>query len=198
MAASGFRPLPRNNFKKDTSDYIFDKNEVHNFAVDTAHFRAKNHSLHRSTVTTDPDAEAWIAESLVPTYGRIWDIIEYYFEGAVIHFQDKRTAETIYKRILDHFDAHLVAMRTDKMYDAPDVEDFRMMSEFATSIRSLVIDINPNIDVKVQHGGMNKFLPSRPTFSRTVEVKEQAEKDIPKSMVKMDIIERFMEMRYGS
>jgi hypothetical protein len=197
-AESGFKIPKRKYIERDTADYIFSKDEQLNFNVDTAHFRAKNRSLHRPTVTSNPVEEEmnWIANQPVNTYGCVWDMVEYFIDGATLGFNDKSIAEIAYKRILDHFNAHIKAQRSDKMYMPPDIEDFRMMGEFATAIRTIVVDINPLIDKPIFANPLDG-LRVRPTFSKSIMEEKKEEGVVAKSIEQMDIIEQYMEMYHG-
>lgn len=193
--ASGFNIVKHSYVEKDTSEYIFSDNERLPFMVSTSHFTAKNKALHRPTVGSHQgqDQMEWFASQLIPTAGTVWQMVEYFVEGATISFATKNTAKVIYNRISDHFSAHIRAQRTDKMYVSPDPEDFRKLAEFAMAIRTLAVDVDPDID-KPKFSNPADGFRVRPTFSKSI-VEEKA-KPTAKPVEQMDIIERYVE-RYG-
>jgi hypothetical protein len=89
-------------------------------------------------------------------------------------------------------------MRTIKMYEAPDPEDFRALTEFAVGIRLNAMRSDDDIDGKRAQGLNRQQLPVRASFSRQT-VQEDAEKkpDIPRVMQKMDCIDRYLESING-
>lgn len=182
---------------RDTAYYIFEKDWKYPYQVDFVHFRAKSGSSNLPVVTGSTNDLDRIAADMIHTSTRIWDIVEHFFEGANLSIKPAVAAQ-IYQRILDHFDAHLKAMRTDITYVAPDVEDFRMMSEFATAIRGYAVDHNPGIDEAPQNDSLAMLMARRPVFSMQTVAEDKSNEPIaPKSVRKMDAIERYMETLNG-
>lgn len=188
------RTIPR-----DTSDFIFTRAELHEYEIDNAHFKMKNGMANMpSVVITGDESELnWIAGQMIATADCIWDIVVQFINGATIRFPRKETAAKIYKRITAHMDAHLNAMRTNKMYDPPDPEDFRKLAEFALVCRGIAVDVDADIDEYYRKNNMMRNMPVRAQFSyRDVpEVKKQ--QLVPKSVLKMDHIERYLEEYHG-
>lgn len=196
---NGFRRLPNTNVPKTTAYYIFDKAEVHLFSIDGAHFRAMNNRMGDSVIgaSNAQDIEAAAAE-MISTGGTIWTIITQFIEGADITFPDPQIAVKIYKRILTHLENHLAEMRTNLRYDAPELDDFRQMAEFATAIRGTAMTHDPDLEKKKVGGELGDWFTSRPVF-RVADVRQPSKKNvIPKSVATLDAIERFMELTNGN
>lgn len=196
---NGFRRLPKSNVQKTTAYYIFDKAEVHLFSLDAAHFRAMNNRMGDSVIgaSNAQDVEA-AASEMISTGATIWTIITQFIEGAAITFPDPQIPVRIYKRILSHLENHLTEMRTNLRYDAPELEDFRQMAEFATSIRSTAMHYDPDLEKKTPGDGLGNWFTSRPVF-RVGETQATVKKpSAPKSVTTLDAIERFMELCNGN
>lgn len=196
---NGFRRLENRHVPKTTAYYIFDKAEVHLYSLDGAHFRAMNNRMGESVIgaSNAQDVEAAAAE-MISTGGTIWTIITQFIEGADITFPDPQIPVKIYKRILAHLENHLAEMRTNLRYDAPELEDFRQMAEFATRIRGTAMAFDPDLEKKTPGNNLGNWFTSRPVFrindGRTAEKKNV----IPKSVATLDAIERFMELTNGN
>lgn len=201
---NGFKPVSKERLEylKDTAYFIFDKNEVHLFSVDAAHFRAMNNRMSDPVIgAMNEDDINMAAREMISTGGTIWQITQQFIEGADISFQNPAIPAKIYKRILNHLDRHLNEMRTNLRYSAPDMEDFRNLAEFATAIRTVAIMHDPELDTGVRENAMSNFLNTRPVFR--LADKHQANKapeqpKAPKSVRTMDAIERMMELTNGS
>lgn len=180
---------------RDTAYFIFDKDWTYLYDIDTAHFKAKNHALHFPVVASSLDEMEWISHQPISTSGTIWEIVTQFLEGATIAFRDVKIPADIYRRIVNHLDAHLLAMRTEKSYSPPDVEDFRHLAEFATAIRSQAVDHDSDIDsTQKKNQNLMQFMSQRPTFSMATTPPVTAKPQVAKSVAKMDSIERYLEM----
>lgn len=173
---------------KDTAWHIFHKDAVHVYEIDYAHFKAMNGTMNQPIVGRYNEAEMGeLTRQSVPTAGCIWTLVTQYIDGATIRFPSHKTAALIYKAIANHIDAHLVAMRTDKMYESPNADDFRYMTEFAVAIRPQAMLDSPDIDNKAVNHLSRGMLPTRASFSRvTVEEDKVKKPDVPKVTQKMD------------
>lgn len=196
---NGFRRLPKSNVPKTTAYYIFDKAEVHLFSLDGAHFRAMNNRMGDSVIgaSNAQDVEDAAAE-MISTGATIWTIIQQFIEGADITFPDPQIPVRIYKRILAHLENHLKEMRTNLRYDAPELEDFRQMAEFATAIRGTAMHHDPDLEKKGPGNQLGNWFTSRPVFRISEERKPEKKNTIPKSVATLDAIERFMEICNGN
>lgn len=198
LAGSGYRVKPKTHQRgRSTAYYIFDEEQEHLYEIDHVHFMAQAQRFNTPTVTTGQQGDIdRISAEMVPITGTIWDMVVHFIDGATIAVEPP-VAALIYKRILDHFDEHFRAMRQEKMYEAPDTEDFRWMAEFATAIRPWALQHNPELEVK-RATQFRSFLPQRATFSQaTVEEDKAKEPVIPKSLLLMDNIERYLENLNG-
>lgn len=199
-ATPGFTIKPKHVIKKDTADYIFNKSEQHIYLVNNSHFRAKNKMLSLPVVSTGhPRDMERISNEMISTSGTIWDIVEHFIDGAVLAFPNATTPATIYRRICDHLTAHLNAMRRDKMYRPPHLDDFRHMAEFGERIRQVALNIDFDFENEVPDDHILQMLPMRPVFSMSTdeEVIENKPKTVAESTRTMDVIERYMEDRRG-
>lgn len=198
LQARGFR-ISEKKVAHDTADYIFGRFELHEYEIDNAHFKMKN-GLGRMPIVVQQGGDnemRWIANQMIATADNIITICDQFIDGATIRFPRKETAVKIYQRVLQHMDAHLGAMRTDKMYEAPNADDFRQLAEFALMCRSVGVDVDPDIDQRIVKNQMQGFLPVRAQFSRMDLSDVKKERLVPKSVQRMDIIERFLEERNG-
>lgn len=202
---SGFHKAPPKKAKnKTTAYYLFDKDYQILFNLDHASFRARNKTLNVSIVSdgTDEDMTRLTGEML-PTGGTIMEIVDLFGDGASISFSDHKVAADVYQRIVNHLEFHLREMRTNITYVAPPVEDFQLMSEFATVIRPWAKNYNDDIDHMVVSSEMRSALPVRPSFSyallKTEEHTDDKPAEVPKSLSRMDTIERYLEkLEHGS
>lgn len=202
---SGFKKAEkRKPVNKTTAYYLFNPDYKVVFTMDNVAFRARNNMLNLPIVgdgsSTDFDR---MAGEMIHTAGTIMEIVDLFIDGATIAFPDPRTAADCYRRIVDHLDYHLVAMRTQLTYVPPDPQDFKNMSEFATVIRPWAKAFDTNIDNPTHSSSMRMALPVRPSFSysmlKTEEVSETAAPEVPRSMTRMDSIERMLEkLEHGS
>lgn len=179
---------------RSTAYYIFDKESLFTFSVDAVSFRARNKRLHLPVVSPGGiDDLNRIATEMLHTAGTIWDMVLYFNDGAQLALDSPEDAKTIYRRILNHLDAHLNAMRTDITYTPPNADDFRALAEFATTIRYQAVQADAKID-EVEESGFFAALPARPTFSKDdYSGVESDQPKVPKSVEKMDAIERYLE-----
>lgn len=194
----GFKRRTDAAIPKTTAYYIFDRAEKHMYQLDAAHFRAMNGRMGDSIIgaTSALDVEAAAAE-MISTGGTIWDIVTQYIEGGSITFQEPAVAVKIYKRILKHLEAHLQEMRTNISYDAPELDDFRQLAEFATAIRPYAMMNDPELDKTASSNALGGFMGNRPVFRAADPVSAPKKAAIPKSVRTLDAIERFMEMCNG-
>lgn len=195
---SGFRIKPKTPGRgKSTAYYIFDPEQTHLFQIDHAHFTAMNQRFNTPLVTTGSrqDMER-IASEMASTAGTIWTMVEQFVDGAKLAIPDNRTAAIIYKRILAHFEEHFTRMKTDKNYEAPDVDDFRNMAEFATCIRAQALMGDPDVE-EVRKTQIRQFFPTRASFSNADVIEAKEASVVPKSVKQMDNIERWLEMQNG-
>lgn len=194
----GFKRRAVNNVPKTTAYYIFDKMETHLYSLDAAHFRALNNRMGDSIIgaSSAQDVEAAAVE-MISTGGTIWQIITQYIDGAAITFPDPQIAVRIYKRILSHLESHLSEMQTNLRYDAPELDDFRQMAEFATAIRAFAMMHDPNLDKASGENAMGGFMSARPVFRAAAPVDAPKKVEVAKSVRTLDAIERFMEICNG-
>ena len=196
---NGFRPSTKEWKPRTTAYYIFDEEVVFPYMVSTAYFRESNGRLADPLIGagSSEDVER-ISDEMVSTGGTIWKIVKQFIAGANIGFSNPEVPAKIYKRILNHLDNHLTAMRTDVSYDAPEMDDFRYMAEFATSLRHIALRHDPSLDKNVSESGMQRLMFSRPTFiAHRPDEKKEEKLSIPKSIKTMDAIERFLELSHG-
>jgi hypothetical protein len=202
---SGFHKAPPKKVRnKSTAYYLFDKDYQVLFNLDHASFRARNKTLNISIVSDgSEDDMTRLTGEMIPTGGTIMEIVDLFGDGASISFNSNAIAADVYKRIVDHLEFHLREMRTDVMYIPPPVEDLQTMSEFATVIRPWAKEHNTDIDHTVVSSEMRSALPVRPSFSyallKTEEAAEDKPAEVPKSLSRMDTIERYLErLEHGS
>jgi hypothetical protein len=202
---SGFhKAAPKKVKAKTTAYYLFDEDYQVLFNLDHVSFRARNKSLNVSIVSDGSEQDLTrLTSEMIPTGGTIMEIVDLFAEGARIGFSDRKIAADVYQRIVNHLEYHLRAMRTEITYVAPPAEDFKNMSEFATVIRPWAKDYNDDIDQLVVSSQMLNALPVRPSFSyalaKTDEKAEDTPAEVPKSISRMDAIERYLErLEHGS
>lgn len=195
------KPKKSNAFRGSTAFYIFDKENQYPFLIDRVHFKMNNgtHAFPEYFGSSARGVRSYdMSKDLIPTYGTIIQMSDFYHDGAVISIRDKKVAADIYKRILAHMDAHLNAMRSDIHYIAPKDDVLVEIAEFATAIRYKALELDPDID---ETTNKSQFLISgmaaRAFISETIiEKKEVTEivKQPPKSVKMMDAIERYLDM----
>lgn len=193
----GFKRATDSAVPKTTAYYIFDKAEKHMYQLDAAHFRAMNGRIGDAVIgATSAEDVAYAAAEMVSTGGTIWDISTQFMEGASITIPDPKVAVRIYKHILKHLEGHLQEMRSNIRYDAPDLDDFRQLAEFATRIRPYAMMHDPELDKNASVNSLNGFMTARPVFRLAEKSTGDAPKkaEIPKSVRTLDAIERFMEI----
>lgn len=204
---SGFHKVaPKKARNKTTAYYLFDKDYQVLFNLDHASFRARNKTLNVSIVSDGSDDDmSRLTGEMIPTGGTIMQIVDLFVDGASISFSDNKIAADTYQRIVNHLEFHLREMRTNITYVAPDAEDFKSMSEFATAIRPWAKEHNTDIDHMVVSSEMRSALPVRPSFSYSLlKTQEAAGEEVPaeatpKSVTRMDAIERYLEkLEHGS
>lgn len=189
----GFSLKKQQKYPKTTAYYLFNEECRHTYSIDYAHFKARNGRLGEPVVSSSAADMERIANSMITTEGTIIDIVDAFVDGARLSFPNPRTPYDIYKRILDHLDFHLNEMRTNITYQPPPVDDLRNMSEFATLIRPFAQDVEPNLDQAIPGLDMQSRLPVRPTFTIHDLVTKKQEPQVPKTVKKMDAIERYLD-----
>ena len=203
---SGFHKAPPKKVRaKSTAYFLFDKDYQVLFNLDHVSFRARNKTLNISIVSDGSDDDMTrLTGEMIPTGGTIMEIVDLFADGASISFATHKVAADVYKRIVDHLEFHLAEMRTNITYVAPDPEDFKNMSEFATVIRPWAKEFNKDIDSMVVSSSMHSAMPVRPSFSFGLNQGHQEEgtappEATPKSVTRMDAIERYLEsLEHGS
>lgn len=197
LASAGCRIRKRRPVEERTTAwYIFDKENTYLYEINRANFQAANHMFGMPTVTDGTRAdEERISREMVPTSGTIMEMVDRFIEGAQIAIPAQGVAAEIYKRILNHFDHHFVLMKTDRMYEAPNPEDFTHMAEFATQIREWALSQNPDIEKQEQSQSLMRQMPVRASFSQAPVVEKTRE--VPKITKAMDNIQRWMESQHG-
>jgi len=195
----GFKRRTDGDVPKTTAYYIFDRAEKHMYQLDAAHFRAMNGRMGDSVIGAQSaaDVEAAAVE-MISTGGTIWDITTQYIEGGSITFSEPLVAVRIYKHILKHLEGHLREMRSNISYDAPDLEDFRQLAEFATAIRAFAMMHDPELDKTASTPALGGFMDARPVFRAAAPSSAPKKPQIAKSVRTLDAIERFMEICNGS
>lgn len=193
------RKAPR-RFSKSTAVEIFDKEYVYPYEVDQVHFKMANgtYKLPMAVSGTSKDhRQQQIA--LIPTLGTIISMSDYYRDGAVISIKSGEVAKTVYKTILRHMEAHLNAMQTDFHYIAPTDDTLRELAEFATAIHYKALEADANIDKSGQPSSFFDLISTaRPYIVIDKDTaKTSAALAVPKSITKMDAIERYLESMGG-
>ena len=200
---NGFQVSKKEWKPRTTAYYIFDEEVVHPYMVNTTYFHERNGRLGQPIIgaANAQDVER-ISEEMVSTGDTIWKIVTQFIDGANIGFSDPAVCAEIYKRILNHLEGHLTAMRTDISYDAPEMDDFRHMAEFATKIRYIALKHNADLDKNVNEAGIQRIMGARPVFvayrGQDDRRREEPKLTVPKTIKTMDAIERFLEMTNGS
>lgn len=190
----------RNRLKGTTAYYIFDQDEKYNFKVDRVHFKMKGGTWQSGIVHDGSKRDLYQVQiALVSTAGPIIDISDYYSDGATISIEDPKTALRIYKRILDHLDAHMYAMRTNIHYEAPQDNVLKELSEFATAIRYKALEEDPLLDQPDRDfEQVNSLRESRAFIGISRATVNIDPGKVPvKSIEKMDSIERYLAMLEG-
>lgn len=189
-------PKPRN--KASTAYRLFDIACQHRFKVNNVHFRMANktHDLPMGTSGEKKDLEQLLV-SLIPTRGTIIQMSDYYRDGAQLGFDDPKVASTVYKDILAHLDAHLHAMRTDRLYEVPPDDTLTELAMFATAIYDKACEADPKLQGEVFTSSFIDRLTSSRAF---ITVNKSPAKEVttpkrpPKSMERMDAIEQYLAM----
>lgn len=186
--------------RKTTAYYLFNEDAAVMFSVDYSSFKARN-KMFGLPVVTDGSYEDMqrLTHEMISTSGTVMQIIDLFAEGASIGFAKPEIAADVYRRIVNHLEFHLNAMRTDIRYIAPAAEDFQNMSEFATVIRPWAKDHVKDIDSLVISSTMRSLMPVRPSFSFGLQQIEEAQEgmeevEVPKSVSRMDSIQRQLEL----
>lgn len=190
----------RSRLRGTTAYYIFDQDEKYQFKVDRVHFKMKSGTYQAGIVHSGSMKELrQVQIALVPTAGPIIDISDYYADGATISIEDPKVAIRIYKRILDHLDAHMHSMQTNIHYEPPQDNVLKELSEFATAIRYKALEEDPLLDqLNREFEQVNSLRESRAFIgmSRTTINIDPAKVPV-KSIEKMDSIERYLAMLEG-
>ena len=189
--------------ERNTWYFMSSKHELLEFGLDYPHFVARAGRL-KTGIISDGSYEDMtrIQEQQIATNGTVLDMIDLFDEGAIITFYNPWMAEQAYKRIMDHLKAHQNAMRSDKMYEAPDVEEFRRFAAFAMAIRHVALKSSPNLDNDRKPKAVHKHLRQVVRFSDALarakqEANPQEEdkfEELPEPVKKLDAIERYLEM----
>lgn len=197
-----------NEFKGSTAYQIFHKDNQYPFLVDRIHFKMNNksHEFPEYFGSNNRQTRSYdMSNDLIPTYGTIIQMSDYFHDGAVISIRDGKVAAKVYNTILKHMNAHLHEMRSNIHYVAPEDDVLRQISEFATAIRYKAMEYDKDIDDAHNRSafvdslrGTRAFINPTEISKRTlVEVKEEQIKNPPKSMQAMDAIERYLDMIGG-
>ena len=203
LQRSGFHVVGKKKPKvKSTAYYLFDEDAKVMFLLDHVSFKARGGRLHVGIMSDgSQDDISRLVSEMILTDGTIMNIVDLFAEGASIAFQTRKEAADVYQRIVNHLEFHLQEMRTNITYVPPPIEDFQNMSEFATIIRPWAKDYNTDIDSVFTMGEMRRALPVRPSFSYALNKTEEAQSErpleIPKSVTKMDSIEKMLEKMNG-
>ena len=186
---------------KDTAYWIFDYDQdaALMFQVNKTHFMMRNNQQN-FPIPVGPGARPeheTIAE-MMPTRGRVMDMVDYYIDGAQLYMTPKVAAEA-YKRIVNHMEAHVRASTSSKFYVAPDPEDFRQMADFALAIHAWAKSENPHLDGQHADGYQIAGNWTRPTMiSRNnpgMEANASSGKRIvPRPMRQRDMLEKYFEL----
>ncbi len=206
LQRSGFHVVGKKKPKvKSTAYYLFDEDAKVMFLLDHVSFKARAKRLHVGIMSDGShDDMTRIMSEMILTDGTVMSIVDLFAEGAGIAFRTRAEAAEVYSRIVKHLEWHLAQMRTNITYVPPPVEDFQNMSEFATIIRPWAKDHNSDIDEVFTRGEMHRMLPVRPSFSYALNQTERQEApaaerptEVPKSISKMDQIEKMLERMNG-
>ena len=202
-------PKPKRPVERTTWYYMSSKHELLEFGLDYPHFVARAGRL-RTGIVSDGSYEDMnrIQEQQIATNGTVIEMIDLFDEGAVITFYDPKNAEIAYKRIMNHMKAHQQAMRTDLMYEAPDVEEFRRFAAFAMAIRHIALKSSPNLDAERRPKALHRHMQQVVRFSdaleraksggKTSEEEKDKFEELPEPVKKLDAIERYLELVNGS
>lgn len=205
LQRSGFHVVGKKKPKhKSTAYYLFDEDAKVMFLLDHVSFKARGGRLNVGVMSDGShDDMTRLMSEMILTDGTVMNIVDLFVEGAAISFQTRAVAADVYQRIVNHLEWHLGQMRTNISYVAPPVEDFQNMSEFATTIRPWAKDHNADIDDRFTRGEMHRLLPVRPSFSYAMQQQQAAQApeerpvEVPKSVSKMDQIEKMLEKING-
>lgn len=183
--------------KGSTAYYLFSKKCQYSFMVNNVHFKMNNGTSGMPIAYSGNrrDIEA-IQNQMIAVQGTIIEMSDYYTDGAHLAITDSKVALEVYNRILAHMDAHFVAMRTDRMYEAPKDDTLRELAEFATAINYKAREADPNVDSdRFQSGFLDRVKSQRAfiTFDKE-EVTLEKKAAVPKALSKMDSIERYLAM----
>lgn len=188
---------PKSRNRNTTAYKLFDPACQHRFRVNNVHFRMANktHDLPIGTSGTKGDLEQ-VMISMIPTRGTIIEMSDYYRDGAQLGFDDPKIAGIVYKDILTHLDAHLNAMRTDRLYVVPTDDTLIELAEFATAIHAKAIESDPRLDDALFSSSfIDKLSNSRAFISfDKEEIVAETVKKAPKSMDRMNSIEQYLAM----
>lgn len=204
LQRSGFHVVGKKPPKvKSTAYYLFDQDAKILFLLDHVSFKARAKRLHVGIMSDgSPDDMSRIMSEMILTDGTVMDVVDLFAEGASVAFQSRKDAADVYQRIVNHLEWHLNQMRTNIVYMPPPIEDFQNMSEFATIIRPWAKDHNSDIDDIFTRGEMHRMLPVRASFSygltKGQEEAQERPMEVPKSVSKMDQIEKMLERMNGS
>ena len=194
------------NNRGSTAYHIFDNECQYLFQVNNVHFRMNNitFDLPINYSGERKDLEQ-VMNMMISTRGTIINMSDYYRDGARLGFEDPKVAAEIYKRILTHLDAHLQAMRSDRMYQAPDDDTLRELAEFATVINYKAREAEPDIDSNEMKSSFLERVGQTRAFISFDKVDtpvpgmtiDPSIINQPKSLDKMDAIERYLAIING-
>lgn len=188
------RRSPR-RFTASTAVEIFDRDFIYPFEVDQVHFKMNNgtHKLPMPVSGSARDQQQQFI-ALIPTMGTIINMSDYYRDGATISIKDPEVARKVYKTILRHMEAHLNAMQNNRSYVPPQDNTLRELADFATAIYYKAVQGDDDLDnEKTPSSFFAKVAASRPYLSFSKDTVADKPTDvIPKSITRMDAIERYL------
>lgn len=197
LSSMGFKKVDSKR-SNNTAYYIFPHSDgrapLHPFSVSNTHFIKRPGSKRGLLVTDGSEGDMKrIADLMVPTLGTIWDMVEYFVQGAQIKFADPKVALEIYKRINDHFNHHALQARSQMHYQPPPMDEMQYLSEFAMGIRHIAVEADPDLDQDKKPTLAHGWYANRVSFTRVEETAQRKpEYELATAARKLDAIQAYL------
>lgn len=185
----------KNEFSGSTAWKIFDRENQYPFKVNQAHFRVVTGRHNVPLYGSSMKEQRYQENLLIDTRGTIIDMSDYFKNGATLSITSGQVAKEVYQAILRHLEAHLTALQTNIHYEPPEDDTLKELAEFATAIHYKALEVDPNVDQsQTASAGLSRLMSSRAFISLDISQSSvKPEVAVPKSVTKMDAIERFLE-----